>query len=890
MGAIFRRFYSTPALFTILLSGSISFAQSQHTPWEKALFDDKDSYKVAYKHFQKGESLYKQGIYSQALTEYLPAQKFNLNNAEVNMKIGQCYLYSSTKLEAKPYLEKALALDERINISIHLLLGKAYHLEMDWVRAIEHYEKFVNLASQQDAERIALARKRIEECKYGQTMVKSPLDIKIEALPAPVNTEFAEYHPLISADEGVMYFTSRRASTTGGNRDVNYDIYYEDIYKTSEKDGVWEAPVGIGPTVNTNFHDATVGLSADGQQLFIYKDEAGDGNIYYCELDGNEWSAPVKLNENINSEYTETTACFSFDGMTIYFISDRPGGFGNNDIYVSKKDDNDEWGPAKNLGASINTLYNEDAVYMHPDGKTLYFSSEGHSTMGGYDIFKSVYNEQSGSWSTPENMGYPINSADDDVFFVLSASGERGYYSSIKANGMGEKDIYMITFPSEEKKPELTLVKGAIIDTKSGLPIYAQIEVIDNEKNEVIAKVNSNKLTGEYLFSLPSGRDYGITVTADGYFFHSENINIPASTPYFEMFQDISLGEIGVGESIVLDFIYFETNETTLSSQSLVELERVLDFMRSNPNLKIEISGHTDNVGSEAYNIKLSTKRAQAVVDWLASKNSERSKMTSRGYGFSKPVESNDTEEGRAKNRRTEFKVLEYKASSHKAKGNNVPKKAEVKSKPAEEPISEPAPVVEPEPTPQAMPEPEQIISVPVAIAENTAEPISKPEPDPEPEATQIFSVPSMVAGADPEPTPEPSPAPEKMISKPAPVEEPPSEPAPSGLREFSSSKPNFYTSNQIDVDPALPDGVMYRVQIGSFSKLPTGAKLNGLYPVTAMKLDNGLFRCFVGEFRTYKEAKTAQKVIRSSGFSDAFLIAFNNGKRTTVSKAINLE
>jgi len=231
-------------------------------------------------------------------------------------KIGQCYLYSSSKLKAKSYLEKALGLNERINISIHLLLGKSHHLEMEWFRAIEQYGKFINLATQDDEERINLARKRIDECKYGQAMTKTPLDIKIEALPSPVNTEYAEYHPLISADEAVMYFTSRRENTTGGNRDMNYDVYYEDIYKTSEANGVWVEPVGIGPEVNTAFHDATVGLSQDGQQLFIYKDDVGDGNIYYCELDGDKWSEPVKLNAIVSFGIYGTVLTISKTGAS----------------------------------------------------------------------------------------------------------------------------------------------------------------------------------------------------------------------------------------------------------------------------------------------------------------------------------------------------------------------------------------------------------------------------------------------------------------------------------------------------------------------------------------------------------------------------------------------
>jgi len=916
MSTIFRRYNIVFTLSVWGLYSTVAFAQSQEVLWERGLFDDKEAYKEAYKNFQKGESLYEQGIYSKALTRYLTAYNFNPNNSKLNMRIGECYLYSSSKLEARAYLQKAFELNERINISIHLLLGKAQHLEMEWAQAIKHYGKFINLAQRDDVERINLARKRIEECKYGQVMAEQPINVKIEALPDPVNSKFAEYHPLISADEAVMYFTSRRENTTGGNRDLNYDVYYEDVYKTSQKDGIWDEPEGIGPEVNTAFHDATVGLSPDGQQLFIFKDDVGDGNIYYCELDGDKWSAPVKLNEHINSEFNEATACFSFDGMTIYFVSDRPGGFGQNDIYIAKKGEDGDWGVPKNLGASINTVYNEDAVFMHPDGKTLYFSSEGHANMGGHDIFQSVYDSEADTWSTPGNMGYPINSTDDDVFFVLSASGERGYYSSIKNDGLGEKDIYMITFPDEDAKPELTLVKGVVIDKATGRPIYADIEVIDNEKNEVVARSKSNKLTGEYLFSLPSGKDYGVTVTADRYFFHSENINVPESSPYYELLRDIGLSKIREGKSIVLNFLYFEYDKSTLSEQSIIELDRVLDLMNTNTNLIIEIAGHTDNMGTQDYNMQLSKRRAQAVVNWLASKNIDMEKMTANGYGFSKPIETNDTEEGRAKNRRTEFVVLEYEEPALAKGAKNPPRQPEIESrsevvvaiKDAVEARPIPETIVPQDENPPAdneivvvIKDADNRIPIPETVVQQDEESLA--DIDIESPATEIVTAPKELSQADSQTLTdgddlvqsgsngELSPTPEPEVSEPDPNDEvidPMMDLV--VLRQFSSYKPNYYSNNSIEVDPIMPEGVVYRIQIGSFSKLPEGDRLKALYPITAMKLDNGLFRCSVGEFRTYKEAKLTQKKVRATGFSDAFLIAFYNQEKIPVSKAINLE
>jgi len=860
--------------FLVLGPGdAIVYSQgSENTPFEKSYFaNDKEGLKNAIKELQKGNSYHENGVYSKALPHLLEAHNFNPNNAELNMKIGHCYLYSSQKQDALSYLQSSIKLDAPINSYIHFLLGHAYHLKMEWDSAITEYGLYINQATKENNHHVSLAKKKIDECNYGKELVRAPLNVKIENLGEVINSKFAEYHPIISADESVMYFTSRRENTTGGQRDLNFDVYFEDVYRITKNGDSWSAPRNLNSPVNTEFHDATVGLAPDGQKLFIYKDDEGDGNIYVCELDGNKWTNPEKLNENVNSEFTEPTACFSYDGRTMYFVSNRPGGFGKSDIYVSKLDDVGDWGPAANLGAAINTQYNEDAIFMHPDGKTLYFSSEGHKTMGGYDLFKSVYDKTASTWSTPENLGFPINSTDNDAFFVLTANGEHGYYSSIKPEGLGEKDLYMVTFLDHDSGPELTLVKGKIIDKNTGQPIEADIEVIDKDKNEVVANAKSNKLTGEFLFSLPSGRNYGVTVTADGYFFHSEHIDIPESSPYYELFKNITLDKIDVGKSMVLNYIFFDFNKATLRSESIIELERVVNIMKKYPKLKIEISGHTDNKGTAEYNQKLSEQRAISVVKWLKSNGIGSRSMVSKGYGFSQPVASNETEEGQAKNRRTEFKVLEFDP-------NDLKKSDEAK------PVSI---VVDPEPEPVKV-EPEIIIDVSAEESE-VAKQLSEPQKSESLPSSQEPAANKDGQRAEPETqTAQPKPIEAAFSTKEettTPIEETtkPKEP-------FATDKINYYASHPIPVDPVLPEGVVYRIQVGSFSRLPNSKQLKGLYPVMCNKLPNGLYRCSVGMFRKYAEAKEAQKKVRAAGFSDAFLISFYNGKKISVSKAVNMQ
>jgi len=501
------------------------------------------------------------------------------------------------------------------------------------------------------------AQEKVYPVESNEVGAKQFHGVKIENLGFAVNSEFAEYHPLISADESVMYFTSRRDNTTGGEKDPKYDIYYEDIYVSKKQNGKWTAAINMGKPLNTKRHDAALGLSPDGQRLFIYK----KGDIYESKLDGEQWSEPVKLNKNINTKHKETSACFSFDGITMYFVSDRPGGIGENDIYMSRLTEKEEWGEAVNLGLQVNTIQNEDAVFMHSDGKTLYFSSRGHNSTGGYDIFKSVYDEKTNIWSVPENVGAPINTPGDDVFFVLAANGKHGYYSSIRDEGMGEKDIYIITFTEDKPTPKLTLIKGKITD-KFGKPIEADIEVTDTKKNEIIVKTKSNRATGEYLFSLPSGKSYGITVTAEGYFFHSEHIDIPESAPYMEITKIIELEKLEVGKSMVLNYIFFDYDKATLKSTSIIELARAVRFMNENPMLMFEISGHTDNKGSWDYNMELSEYRAKTVVVYFFEHGINESRLVYSGYAFDKPVAANDTEAGRQKNRRVEMLIIQNTA------------------------------------------------------------------------------------------------------------------------------------------------------------------------------------------------------------------------------------
>ena len=691
--------------------------QAQDIPFDKKIFKErKDEFKIAKRFLDEGNALYeiipqlfvgvnddeyklRSSYYREALPLLFKANKFNPNNAELNYKIGRCYLMSTVyKDECIPHFLKALKLNPSVAPDVQYHLGIGYHLTMDFDKAIAAFKKYkATLVSKNPAE-MEDVDKRIQECETAKKLVAKPIRAFIDNFGRPVNTKYAEYGAIISADESVMMFTSRRNTSTGGEIDPGLNEYYEDIYISHKKDGKWTAPENMGRPVNSDEHDATVAVAPDAQSMIIYNDDKGDGNLYECKLEGAVWSKPKKMNKNINTKYHESSASYSSDGKTLYFVSAKPGGFGHHDMYVTTwNEEEQDWGEAKNLGANINTKHNEEGVLIHPDGKTLYFSSQGHSTMGGYDIFKSTIKED-GTWGAPENIGYPINTVDDDVFFVINASGRRGYYSSFKADGHGEKDIYMITFLGPEKpfqlnsednllasvaKPvsekviekqvdaltkRITILKGVTSDCKTLKPVGATLELIDIDENSTLATFKSNKTTGKYLVSLPSGKNYGLIVRKEGYLFHSENFNIPETAAYQEVEKNICLKGIEVGSVIVLKNIFYDYNKATLRDASKNELDRLTKLLNENPTIKIELSAHTDSRGGNAYNEKLSQRRAQSCVDYLIKKGISTGRLVSKGYGETKLIKTDaeiaklkfkdEKEAAHQENRRTEFKII----------------------------------------------------------------------------------------------------------------------------------------------------------------------------------------------------------------------------------------
>ena len=516
-----------------------------------------------------------EGFNDTAFHTFQVLHNWDPSNANINFKLGQLYLLSSSeKIKAVEFLESAAPkatrkyipddpTEKRCPELVYYLLGQAYHLTYRFDDAIEMYTKFMGCVNMKDAELAKDLHRRVAISKTAKQLVASPIKCTITNLGDSINSSYPDYGAVITADESELFFTSRRLNyQTGGNdnKDI-YDHYFEDIWQSHKnKDGSWSKARPVSTHINTWYNEAVLSISPDGQQMLFYKDDEA-GSIYIVKMDGPNWGYPYKLGSDpgditdINSPFHEPSACLSPDGNTLYFVSDRPGGYGGRDIYKCVKLPTGRWSKATNLGPTINTPYDEDAPFMHPDGVTMFFSSNGHNTMGGYDIFFSTLADS--GWYPPQNMGYPINTTDDDIFYVMSTDGKRSYFSSVRPEGKGEKDIYMTTIPQRVVIP-VTLLKGYVSFTgiKDTMMAFVTITATDLETGTVTQEIHPNARTMKYILPLnpgKNGKTYSIKYEADGFRSATELISVSAQGEYKEIdrnFDFKALGSISVSGSV----------------------------------------------------------------------------------------------------------------------------------------------------------------------------------------------------------------------------------------------------------------------------------------------------------------------------------------------------
>jgi len=427
-------------------------------------------------YFREGNFLMGEENYDMALKNYLEAYKIDSTSANINYKIGVCYLNSSLHKEmAEPYLAKSLknisknynpdeVAEQAASPLAVMYYAKALHINYKFDEALTQYNFFENLYAKKKETKEEVVYFKSQTI-YAKEVVSKPVTMVMESMGDSINSSFPDYSPVLSPDESMLIYTTRRNTSTGGEKTVDGQYYEDIVVSYKNESGKWSAPKSISELINTSGHEGSVNLSADGQTLILFKDDGANGNVYFSSWNGKEWGFIQSFGSDVNTKYWESHACLTADKNTLYFVSDRPGGYGGRDIYRCVKLPNGAWSKAQNVGPTINTKYDEDGSFMHPDGITMIFASKGHKSMGGFDLFTTKLGEDN-RFSEPQGMPYPINTTDDDVFFVLSPDGKRGYLSSENGKGgLGEKDIYKVILAEADEKP-LALYKGKIMEVK----------------------------------------------------------------------------------------------------------------------------------------------------------------------------------------------------------------------------------------------------------------------------------------------------------------------------------------------------------------------------------------------------------------------------------------
>jgi outer membrane protein OmpA-like peptidoglycan-associated protein len=691
--------YSFLLTIAILLVSSVAFSQEKVKIKKSQFYTTDANFNTAWQNLKKGNRLFnqhKKGSFEQAIDYLKIAYDYNPDYAPLNYELGVSNVILCNKKQAQLYMEDAMDLNPSVASDIHFWLGRAYHLNSLFSDAIDEYQLYLNNRPKKSKIKISTIKKYIQECQNGEALSKKKISVIIKNLGPDVNTKYPEFSPVFASYDSIVYFTSRRPNTTGHKRNSKIsNEYYSDIYYTSALNGHWQAPAQMPKPVNSKWNDASVAINPRGTGLLIYRGIKGNGDILvsFKKIRNNgtvKWTKPKKVIRKIDKKrYRETTLTFSHDSSTIYFVSNRKGSIGGKDIWMSKRRGNSMsgWSKPVNLGPNINTIYDEESVFLLDNDSVLYFASKGHNSIGGFDVFRS-HLLPDGRWTKAENVGIPLNTPADDMFMFVNPDRRTGYYTSAgQDDNYGDMDIYSFFFykpkpkfqdnnddliaylkapvnelqleePVVIKTMRLTVVKGIVTEYQTNKPLAATIEIVDNSTQKVVQTIQTNASTGEYTVMLPSGKDYGMSVNADGYMFHSENFNIPEATGYQEITKNIELLPVNPGSKVVLRNVFFDSGKATLRESSYPELNRLAQAFKLYPHLVIEISGHTDNVGSAKYNLALSQRRAQAVVDYLVSIGVPRTHLIAKGYGETQPVASNDTEEGRQLNRRVEAKVI----------------------------------------------------------------------------------------------------------------------------------------------------------------------------------------------------------------------------------------
>lgn len=648
--------------FLIVLFAQFSFAQPSLPPGTYT-----STNKKAIKFFEEAKLDYELKKDTEAEKLLNKTLQEDPNFVEAHMLYGYLLLEKRRTKDGIEHFKKAIEINPKFFPRNYFDLGLAQLLTADYDNAVKNLETFlkferINPNTREQAEQY------LRNAKFASDAMKNPQPFKLVNLGAGVNTADYEYFPAVTADGSTFLFTRNTRNTAGKGGPQQ-----EDFYISKKMSGTWQTATPMS-SVNTDGNEGAPTLSADGQIMFFAscmeisgdygspeRKGYGSCDIFYSQKVNGKWTTPVNAGQQINTRNWETQPSFSSDGKTLYFIrgSVTREGIKNPDIYYATVGDDGKFGEAVRLSDVVNTPFKEESVFIHPDNQTLYFSSEGHPGMGGLDIFVSR-RQADGSWGKPVNLGYPINTVTDENSLLVDANGKLAYLASEREGGFGGLDIYQFELPESVRPEKITYVKGLTFNAKTKVPLDASFELIDLETQQSVTKAFSNS-SGEFLVTLTSNHNYLVNVSKPGFLFYSDNFSLKDKVAdYNKPYQlEIPLQPIDTGYTIELKNVFFDVNKWDLKPQSKAELEKVIAFLKTNPTLKVEFGGHTDNSGDKAFNKTLSANRAKAVYDYVIQNGGiVATRLSYKGYSDTKPKVPNDTPENKAKNRRTELKVL----------------------------------------------------------------------------------------------------------------------------------------------------------------------------------------------------------------------------------------
>lgn len=603
----------------------------------------------AAKAFREAKSAVAVQEFSKAKEYLLQALDYDSRFVEAWILLGDVSMGLGDKHNGIQAYRNSIPLAPRHSLPMYYRLAQAEHSLGDYSEALQHIRKY--LTSKRISEKHkkkALAIKK--SCEFSISAKKKPVSFDPENLGPKINSDADEYLPALSADGSTLVFT--RSKKINGIRN-------EDFYLSYHNTDEWEAAENLGKPINTEQNEGAQCITADGSTLYFTacsrEDSYGRCDLYQSNYVDGKWTQPVNLGPNVNSENWESQPAISADGRQLFFVSNRPGGKGGKDVWVTYKGSDGVWTKAKNLGKEINTSEDEISPFLHWDNQTLYFASKGYVGMGGFDIFLSRLDGH-GRWESVKNIGYPINSPADENSLIVAKDGRTAYFASAYfKEGRSDLDLYTFDLPQDSRAREVAYVQGKVVDAKTNKAIKAEIELVDLNSGRSFRSSESDT-DGNYMLCLPSNAEYALTVLKENYLFYSENIKLNKSGSI--LVKNFKLHAIEVGEQVRLDNIFFKLDDYQLRPESVTELNRIIQFMESNPFLIVEIGGHTDNSGAKLYNQELSELRAQSVKRALVVRGIKPERILTKGYGMTMPLNSNSTDNQKAVNRRTELKII----------------------------------------------------------------------------------------------------------------------------------------------------------------------------------------------------------------------------------------